>query len=81
MKMELLRLRSAVLGAAFLLSFLPEGTHRFLIMTKAHRPGDRESLAQRFVRLYGHLLSDISVLELAQDGTLNWRRKASFAFD
>ena len=56
--------------AVFYFSFLPAETKKILCMKKAVFPGRAETLAEYYVRIHGHLLKDVSVWEISDDGTV-----------
>ncbi len=56
--------------AVFYFSFLPVETKKILCMKKATFKGKTESLAEYYVRVHGHLLGDVFVYEIADDGTM-----------
>ena len=49
---------------------LPEDTHKILAMKKDVRTSNSETLAGYYCRIYGHLLGDISVLEIDDKGKM-----------
>ena len=51
------------------LGLLGDGVHSLLILKRDVHPTRGESLAEYFVRLHGHLMGNVVVVELAQDGT------------
>ncbi len=55
--------------AAQYLQALPSGTKRFIVMKENRHPRTGESLADYFVRLNQHLLGQVAVLQLLEDGT------------
>ena len=57
--------------AAFYFSFLPPETRKILCMKKATYHGKAETLAEYYVRVHGHLLGDVNVYEITDDGTIN----------
>lgn len=56
--------------AVFYFGFLPSGTKKLLCMKKAVFRGKQETLAEYYVRAHGHLLEDVSVIEISDDGTI-----------
>lgn len=56
--------------AVFYFGFLPAETQKLLCMKRAVFHGKAETLAEYYVRVHGHLLGDVSVLEISDDGTL-----------
>ena len=56
--------------AVFYFSFLPVGTKKILCMKRATFRGKAETLAEYYVRVHGHLLGDVFVYEIADDGTM-----------
>ena len=49
---------------------LPEGTRKILAIKKDVRTSNSETLASYYCRIYGHLLEDISIWEIDNDGNL-----------
>lgn len=56
--------------AVFYFGFLPAETRKILCMKKAVFQGKAETLAEYYVRARGHLLGDVSVFEISDDGTV-----------
>ena len=56
--------------AVFYFSFLPPETKKLLCMKKAMYPGKTETLAEYYVRVHGHLLGEVHVYEVAEDGAM-----------
>ena len=56
--------------AVFYFGFLPVGTKKILCMKKAVYHGKAETLAEYYVRVHGHLLGDVFVYEISDDGTM-----------
>lgn len=56
--------------AVFYLSLLPDNVTKLLVLRRSESPGRKETVARYYARLQRHLLGCISVLELADDGTL-----------
>ena len=56
--------------AVFYFGFLPSETKKLLCMKKAVFRGKQETLAEYYVRAHGHLLEDVSVIEISDDGTI-----------
>ena len=56
--------------AAFYFGFLPAETKKILCMKKAVYHGKAETLAEYYVRVHGHLLGDIYVYEITEDGVI-----------
>lgn len=56
--------------AVFYFSFLPAGTMKILCMKKAVYHGKTETLAEYYVRVHGHLLGDVNVYEITDDGAI-----------
>ncbi len=56
--------------AVFYFGFLPDGTKKILCIKKAVSHGKSETLAEYYVRVHGHLLRDISVFEISDEGTI-----------
>ena len=63
--------------AVFYFGFLPSGTKKLLCMKKAVFCGKQETLAEHYVRAHGHLLEDVSVIEISDDGTIKIVRDGS----
>ena len=63
--------------AVFYFGFLPSGTKKLLCMKKAVFRGKQETLAEYYVRTHGHLLEDVSVIEISDDGTIKIVRDGS----
>ena len=56
--------------AVFYFSFLPTETKKILCMKKATYRGKTETLAEYYVRVHGHLMGDVFVYEISDDGTM-----------
>jgi len=56
--------------ALFYFSFLPDSTKKLLCMKKATYPEKSETLAEYFCRVHGHLLRDVEVLEISENGDI-----------
>jgi hypothetical protein len=56
--------------AVFYFGFLPAKTQKLLCMKRAVLHGKAETLAEYYVRVHGHLLGDVSVLEISDDGSI-----------
>lgn len=56
--------------AVFYFGFLPSGTKKILCMKEAVHHGKTETLAEYYVRVHGHLLGDVFVYEISDDGTM-----------
>ena len=56
--------------AAFYFGFLPLDTLKILCMKKATYRGKSETLAEYYVRIHGHLLRDVYVYEVSDDGII-----------
>ena len=56
--------------AVFYFGFLPSQTTKILCMKKATYPRKTETLAEYYVRVHGHLLRDVFVYEISDDGTI-----------
>ena len=56
--------------AVFYFGFLPVGTKKILCMKKATFRGKAETLAEYYARVHGHLLGDVFVYEISDDGTM-----------
>ena len=63
--------------AVFYFSFLPATTMKLLCMKKDVYPGKAETLAEYYVRMHGHLLKDVSVYEVSEDGAIREIKKSS----
>lgn len=57
-------------GAVFYFSFLPAEAKKILCMKRATFHGKAETLAEYYVRVHGHLLGDVFVYEISDDGTM-----------
>ena len=65
--------------AALYLQALPSGTKGFIVMKESRHPRRGETLAGYFVRLHEHLLGDVAIFQLAEDGsTIETIRRGSF---
>lgn len=56
--------------AVFYFSFLLAETKKILCMKKATPRGKTETLAEYYVRVHGHLMGDVFVYEISDDGTM-----------
>lgn len=56
--------------AAFYFGFLPSETTKILCMKCATYKGKTETLAEYYVRVHGHLLRDVIVYEILDDGVI-----------
>ncbi len=56
--------------ALFYFSFLPKETKKLLCMKEARHPGKTETLAEYYVRVHGHLLRDVTVMEVSDDDSI-----------
>ena len=56
--------------AVFYFGFLPPETRKILLMKRATFRGKEETLAEYYVRVHGHLLGDVFVYEITDDGTM-----------
>lgn len=56
--------------AAFYFGFLPPETAKILCMKAATYRGRPETLAEYYVRVHGHLLRDVFVYEISDDGVI-----------
>lgn len=63
--------------AVFYFGFLPQETKKILCMKKATYRGKAETLAEYYVRVHGHLLGDVFVYEITDDGTIREIRSGS----
>ena len=64
--------------AVFYFGFLPSQTTKILCMKKAMYPRKTETLAEYYVRVHGHLLRDVFVYEISDDGTIREIRNGSW---
>lgn len=53
--------------AVFYMSYLPAETRKIIAMKKAQFSGRRETFAEYYVRINGHLLSGIEILEVSPE--------------
>ena len=60
--------------AVFYMSYLPENTIKVIAMKKAIFPGKHETLAEYYNRIDGHLLHNILIVEIDEDGSIRWIR-------
>ena len=56
--------------AVFYFGFLPSFTKKILCLKKAVHPRKTETLAEYYVRVHGHLLRDVEVYEITDDGVI-----------
>jgi len=56
--------------AVFYFGFLPPETKKILCMKKATCRAKTETLAEYYARVHGHLLGDVFVYEISDDGTM-----------
>ena len=56
--------------AVFYFGFLPAETKKILCMKRATFRGKAETLAEYYVRVHGHLLGDVFVYEISDDGVM-----------
>ena len=56
--------------AVFYFNFLPSETKKVLCMKRATFLGKGETLAEYYVRVHGHLMGDVFVYEISDDGTM-----------
>ena len=54
----------------FYFSFLPVETKKLLCMRRSTISSRKETLAEYYVRVHGHLLGNVYVYEIADDGTM-----------
>ena len=54
--------------AVFYMSYLPEDTIKIICIRKSTYPGKAETLAQYYVRVKGHLLRDVRIFEVDENG-------------
>ena len=64
--------------AVFYFSFLKNKT-KILCMKKATHKSKEETLAEYYVRVHGHLLSDVSIYEVSEDGMMRIIRDGNVA--
>jgi hypothetical protein len=65
------RAKMATLNEAVLyISNLPEDIRKILALKKDVRTSNSETLASYYCRIYGHLLEDISIWEIDNDGNM-----------
>lgn len=57
--------------AVFYLRLSPPGYRRILALKRHNHPDRAESLAEYFVRLNRHLLDDVEVVEISENGSLS----------
>lgn len=56
--------------ALFYFGFLPDNTIKLLCMKQATYTGKHETLAEYYCRVHGHLLKDVHVMEISEDGSI-----------
>lgn len=56
--------KSTLNETAFYLSFLPENIRKYIVMKKSVHPTNKETFAEYYKRIDGHLLRDIHILEI-----------------
>ena len=61
--------------AVFYMSYLPKETHKIIAMRKATYSGKKETLAEYYNRIDGHLLQGISIAEIDENECVRWIRK------
>jgi len=61
--------------AIFYFGFLPSTAHKIVCMKKAVYPGKTETLAEYYGRIHGHLLGNVSVYEMSDNGAIREIRK------
>lgn len=57
--------------ALFYMGYLPEDTTKVLCIKEAVHPKKQETLAEYYVRIDGHLLQDVKVFEVDEQGRIN----------
>ena len=57
--------------ALFYMNYLPDDTIKVLCIKKAVHPKEQETLAEYYVRIDGHLLRDVKVFEVDEQGRIN----------
>lgn len=62
--------------ALFYMGYLPESTKKILCVRKSQHPKKTETLAEYYVRIDGHLLRDVCVFEVDDDGQIAVVRQA-----
>ena len=60
--------------AVLYFSFLDYNIQKILCLMESKVPERKETLAEYYVNTYGHLLRDVIVYEIAEDGSLKRRR-------
>lgn len=60
---------TALKEAALYLQALPPATKGFIVMRESRHPRTGESLAHYFVRLHEHLLGQVAIFQLSDDGS------------
>jgi hypothetical protein len=63
--------------AVFYMSYLEPGVQKILAVKKAVYPGKKETLAEYYNRIDGHLLGGITLLEIGESGQIRTIRKAN----
>lgn len=61
--------------AVFYLNYLPTETKKIIAMKKSTYPGKTETLAEYYNRIDGHLLEGIEIIEIDDNGYINWIRR------
>lgn len=54
--------------AVFYFNFLPKSVMKILCMKRTVFPGKEETLAEYYVRVHGHLLNEVKILEISDVG-------------
>lgn len=67
--------------AVFYFGFLPSETTKILCMKCATYKGKAETLAQYYVRVHGHLLRDVFVYEISDNGVIKEVRNTYLSHD
>lgn len=60
--------------AVFYMSYLPPTVRKIIAIRKASYPGKKETLAQYYCRINGHLLRDVEIVEVDDLGDITWIR-------
>ena len=66
--------------AVFYFGFLPSETKKLLCMKKAVYPGKKNTLAEYYVQKHGHLLGDVFVYEITDDGVIRKIRDGAVCY-
>ena len=63
--------------AVFYMSYLGPDVHKILAVKKAVYPGKKETLAEYYNKIDGHLLEGITLLEIDESGQIRTIKKAN----